>query len=931
MDTARHWVIGRAPDCDIAVDQTGVSGRHCCLTATGQGFFLEDLHSSNGTYVNGTKIASRVKVSPSDRITLGRAVPMPWPASPMPVPAPPPAPVPVPVPVFPPTPAPGPAPAMGRTQLAPASGAPLVRTVGRGAGNDIRLDYPTVSSRHARILIMGDHARIEDLGSSNGTAIGHPDRKITQAPLTEDDVVFFGSLRVPAARLLSGKLALGEQPHQTIAFRGEAIVFGRDPGCTQVLDSPMVSRRHARLTPSGSGLLLEDLGSANGTFLNGERVRQPVAVRPGDRIGVAGYTFTVNDEGQLEKRDLSGNLTLEAHGLTVDVPGRRLIENVSLTIYPSEFVGLMGTSGAGKTTLMNTLNGYTPPTEGEVLLNGQSLYANYGQFANHLGYVPQDDIIHRDLTVGQALYYTAKLRLPRDSSDADIRGRVQTILKQLELEATADTLIGSAEKKGISGGQRRRVNLAMELLTDPLVLFLDEPTSGLSSEDALLVMQVLKKLAEAGKTILITIHQPSLEVFRLLTHLAIVSKDANSADPGRLVYYGPAYPDAVRFFNPPDGSNGTGGGAGTADEVVRVPCPRCAEVLNVPATVPPSPDEVLRGLARSARAGVRTADWEKRYAASEYHRKYVEERAGQHPPEAGGDRARSAIRSFGWSQWWTLVCRCLAIKARDRANLMVALVTAFTIACLVWLVFGDRLVKSKSPLEARAALAQIMFILALGALWFGTSSSVREIVGEWAIYRRERMVNLKIVPYVASKFTVFGLLCVVQCVLLLGIAHWGCELKASWLEMFGVLLLTALVGVALGLMISALASTPELAGTSFTLALLSMIILGGALLPVRQMSPPVRPVCYAIPSRWAFEAMLVLEAKARPELGPVPGAVPPAPPPPGPAAETEDMAEQHFPKKDGRVGTGGAAGTLGVLLVILVVAVHLILKARDIH
>src|SRR5262249_41370183 len=157
----------------------------------------------------------------------------------------------------------------------------------------------------------------------------------------------------------------------------------------------------------------------NGTYVNGRRIRR-VLVQPGDVIGLGSYTFTLNEAGELQKRDYRGNVSIEARGVTVDVPGRRLLEDVSLTIFPSEFVGLMGPSGAGKTTLMNVLNGYTRPTAGDVLLNGRSLHANYAHFASHIGYVPQDDIIHRDLTVGAALYYTARLRLPRDFSDGDI-------------------------------------------------------------------------------------------------------------------------------------------------------------------------------------------------------------------------------------------------------------------------------------------------------------------------------------------------------------------------------------------------------------------------------------------------------------------------------------------------------------------------------
>lgn len=210
----------------------------------------------------------------------------------------------------------------------------------------------------------------------------------------------------------------------------------------------------------------------------------------------------------------------------------------------------MGPSGAGKTTLISALNGYTPPTLGQVLFNDRDLYANYGQFQGVIGYVPQDDIMHGDLTVARALYYTARLRLPPDSSDAEIAERIKVVIEQLGLKGTENVLIGSPQKRGISGGQRKRVNLAMELLTDPAVLFLDEPTSGLSSEDTLTVMRLLRTLADEGKTILLTIHQPSLEAYRQLDNLVVVAKDPGTTDPGRLTYYGPAYPQAVQFFNP---------------------------------------------------------------------------------------------------------------------------------------------------------------------------------------------------------------------------------------------------------------------------------------------------------------------------------------------------------------------------------------------
>ena len=415
--------------------------------------------------------------------------------------------------------------------------------------------------------------------------------------------------------------------------------------------------------------------------------------------------------------------------MTVDVTRKRkrIIQGISLTIYPSEIVASMGPSGAGKTTLMNALNGYMPPTSGTVLINGQDLYANYEQFCGHVGYVPQDDIMHRELTVGQALYYTARLRLPADYGKAEIQTRIQSVLSLLDLDGTEDVIIGSPERRGISGGQRKRVNLAMELLTDPSILFLDEPTSGLSSEDALMVMKILRNLANQGKTILITIHQPGLEVFRMADSLVIVSKDKKSKEPGQMVYFGPAYPDAVEFFNP--------GG-----------------VPNAKPGVDPSPDEVMRGLSQA-----KTDDWVKRYAASQHKRQYVDERLGKRPSGSAHPVKPKISREPGVSQWWTLVKRGLAIKAKDRWSTAILLAQAPIIACLLVLAFGNLASNEKAPYLGKTIVT--IFLLIISAIWLGCSNAVREVVGEWAVYQRERMVNLKIPSYLGSKFTVLGGLC----------------------------------------------------------------------------------------------------------------------------------------------------------------------------
>ncbi|HEX3655730.1 MAG TPA: ATP-binding cassette domain-containing protein [Pirellulales bacterium] len=678
-------------------------------------------------------------------------------------------------------------------------------------------------------------------------------------------------------------------------------ILGSGPGCDLVLDDSHISGRHCQLTEIEGAFQLLDLGSTNGTLVNGQRIAGPVPLRPGDCITLGRFELKLTAEGRLTKRQFHGELTIEARNVSVDVPQRRLIDDISLTIFPSEFVGLMGPSGAGKTTLTSALNGYLPPSTGQVLINGHDLYAEYARFRGMLGYVPQDDIMHRELTVRQALRFTAELRLPPGTPRHEIDARIAKVLKQLDLESTADTIIGSPERQGISGGQRKRVNLAMELLTDPAVLFLDEPTSGLSSHDALTVMTLLRQLANSGKSILLTIHQPSLEAFRLLDNLAIISRDSQSHEPGRLVYYGPAYPEAIDFFNP-QRWQGTTGDAGRR------------------------PDDVLNGLAQRP-----TAEWDARYQKSRFRQAFVTARSGRQVSTTAAETSQPA-GCDPLQQWFTLVRRAVALKIADRWNTAILLVQAPIVAVLVILAFGSNArqkITSENWLETSRATAVTLFVLGLSALWFGCSNAVREIVGEWAVYRRERMVNLQLPPYVMSKFVVSGALCVLQCTILLLAARLGCGLRGPLLSSLLIMLLTAGTGVGLGLMVSALARSQEVAIALLPLVLIPMVIFGGTLIPVHNMQVAIRPLAYLMPSRYGFEAMLLAEAARRP-LGPSPYSNSIAVDHNTADSDRPDMAQMNFPRNS-RLGITSSVAALGILLGVLIVGLHLILRYRDVH
>lgn len=912
MNAPQIWVIGSATECDIVVARKTVSGRHCRLVKIGGQFYLDDLQSTNGTYVNGTNIRTRTPVSPNDQILLGSNVPMPWPETVVSGSNPSPG---MQGRVAPNSPRTGSAlpcsiapPMMSQSDVGTSSDGPRVITIGRDASNDIVFPFPMVSAHHALLTVNGTQVMLDDLGSSNGTYINSRHNRITHSPLNLSDIVYFGSMRVPASRLVTSGVHIGSQMQTEFGFTGEEMVFGRDPTCQQVLDYPMISHRHARIFRNAGSLMVQDLGSANGTYVNGQRILIATPIKPGDTIGLGSYTFQLTDYGTLQKRDYRGNVTIEARGVVIEVSGKRLLDDISLTIYPSEFVGLMGPSGAGKTTFMNALNGYVRPTSGQVLFNGQDLYKCYGQFAHHLGYVPQDDIIHRDLTVGQALYFTAKLRLPPDTTESEIQSRIARVVKQLGLEGTEHVLIGSPERKGISGGQRKRVNLAMELLTDPSVLFLDEPTSGLSSEDALMVMKVLRSLADSGKAILLTIHQPSLEAYRLMDNLVLVGKDRNSPEPGQLVYYGPAYPDAVTFFNP----HGVPG--------------------HKPGIDPP-PDEVLRGFDKQP-----TAHWVKSYRASPYGSSFVVDRAGKTaPPLEGRHTFQEVPRVPGMRQWMTLVRRYITIKLKDTWNTAILLSQAPIVALLIVMVFGED-VSQEITDSTWASVAQrlpiTVFLMGLSALWFGCSNAVREIVGEWAIYHRERMVNLRIPSYVLSKLTVLAALCLIQCGTLVLIVYQGCKLEGNMVVAFLLLSLVSIVGISLGLLLSSIAKTSEVAIALLPIMLLPMVILGGLMQPVHNMNGLMRSCAQVIPSRWGFESMLLNEIANRPLRPEMPQIAQSFEPDSG-DDETEppsnpDMAEEYFPEGE-RLALSSGAFVLGIMSMVLITSTQMVLRYRDVH
>ena len=341
-----------------------------------------------------------------------------------------------------------------------------------------------------------------------------------------------------------------------------------------------------------------------------------------------------------------------------------------------------------------------------------------------MGYVPQDDIVHAQLKVREALYFSAKLRT--DLTDAEINQRIDKVLNSLGISDKKDTLIGSPEKKVLSGGQRKRVNIAMELINETPVIFLDEPTSGLSSYDAEGVIRLLKQLAAEGKTIITTIHQPSLEIFQQFDNLIMISRDRGGH--GALAYFGPAHPDSIEFFDP---------------EGARKARSQPGKDL--------SPEMLLFQAFRRSRL----RQWAQTYDHSTLKKQFVADRSGK-IPSTPSESSKTAVRGIGFGQWMTLVRRNLILKTRDKVQGIILLIQAPIFAILVGGVFlhlrepGGGLSPAETQHQWQVLGGQIVgieFLMVIAAIWFGCNNVARDIVGEWSVYQRERMVSLKL-PFV---------------------------------------------------------------------------------------------------------------------------------------------------------------------------------------
>ncbi|MCY1012773.1 ATP-binding cassette domain-containing protein [Nannocystis pusilla] len=598
-------------------------------------------------------------------------------------------------------------------------------------------------------LRHGDVLRVGDPYTGSFVTITYQRLARTMAPPDES---------VPRCRL--------DQPEVTI---------GRE-GCELTLASLLVSRRHATVRALPDGHEVRDLGSANGTFVNGERVQISRKLGRGDIIQVGPFKL-VYDGRSLDSYDHRGAIELKARRLVRRVGGGKVIlDRVSLAILPREFVGVVGGSGAGKSTLLGALSGFSRASEGDVLVNGDDYYANFDAYRGQIGYVPQSDILHQTLTVDEALRFTAQLRLPEDTGDAEIAARVERVLADVDIEDRRTTRISE-----LSGGQRKRVSIAAELLADPSLFFLDEPTSGLDPGLEKRLMYTLRRLADGGRTIVMVTHATAN--IHQCDHIAFMA-DA------RLVWFGPPA-EALQHFGVRSGD--------FADIYTKV---EGDAHESHPLVLGELRTEYARWREAHERGEPSLAElWELRFRRSDARTRYIVERlAGEargpavksnklHNSQSRPSMTMTAMKVGGttpedrpdtarvsaWQQLVILVRRNVRLLAVDRRNLATLLLQAPIIGGILVLVARPTALQDLQSSHGRL----VLFLVALVAVWCGILCSARELTKERAIYRRERLANLRIGPYLLAKFVVLAAVCLVQSVVLLTVLALKVDFTAA--------------------------------------------------------------------------------------------------------------------------------------------------------
>jgi len=549
----------------------------------------------------------------------------------------------------------------------------------------------------------------------------------------------------------------------------------------------------------------------------------------------------------------------------------------------------MGASGSGKSTLLKVLAGQLQPTSGEVILNGQSLYPNLDALKRYISYMPQEDAFDEHLTIGENLLFAASIRSPH-LSRRDRTRRLDAKLIELGLGERRDAVVGSPEKKLLSGGERKRLNIGLDMIGMSDVYLFDEPTSGLSSKDSEHVMEIIRGMAH-NKIIIVTIHQPSSKIFQMFHKAILLDKG------GRLVFFGTPS-DMLRYFAEAEHQHQFGAELGA--------CPSCGttrpefifDVLETPLR-DLSGDVIYEENSRGQLVAARRYSpefWRDKYEAfrliQDVKQVSLRKEAAAPLPVAPVEKKRLPLRWHDeWTQLRTLLRRTFISKLRNRANLVITIGVSPVLALLI----ATLLRYSESGGYDFASAYHIPTFLFLGlivAMFLGLTNSADDIIRDRAVLQRERNVNVRLSYYVISKTLTLGVFALIQCILFVLIGNYVLQIRGMFWIYLGIMLMTAMGGVSLGLLISSLVADPKTAANIVPLVLIPQIIMGGALIKYEDMNRnlallyalshwftehpskeqekkmgsklEVPFVCQFIAMRWSYEEMIVAQAKLNP-------------------------------------------------------------------
>ncbi|MEV0964163.1 FHA domain-containing protein [Streptomyces sp. NPDC049910] len=768
LDPSRSYTLGRDPQGDVVIDDARVSWRHATISWSGWSWVLEDHGSTNGTYVQGRRV-HQLELGPGSAVHLGNA-----------------------------------------------SDGPRLSLFGAEAG---AYSAQGTAPQQAGTVPSGQQGP-----AHQGWARQQAPREQGQQP--------------PAARVPHQQAPHGHQASETpsgpagappvhgdrspTTFHqlslGRVVRIGRALENDLVVSDLQVSRHHAEFhaTPDGR-FEIRDLGSHNGTYVNGQPLAKSgtALIGPNDTVGVGHSTFRLVGD-RLEEFVDTGEVSFSARHLTVTVDGgKQILKDVSFGVPEKSLIAVIGPSGSGKSTLLKALTGYRPADRGDVLYDNRNLYKQFAELRQRIGLVPQDDILHKELTVKKALTYAAKLRFPADTTAAEREARIDEVLRELKLDIHKGKKVTS-----LSGGQRKRVSVALELLTKPSLIFLDEPTSGLDPGMDRDVMQLLRGLADDGRTVLVVTHS--------VAELALCDKLLVMAPGGSVAYFGPPE-EALNFF-----------GYETWADVF------------------------------SAFENYRDYDWAGRWKGSQHFQMYaadIDAVAAQsvHMPPP---QAIRPPKPQGWfSQLGTLMRRYVSVISSDRGFLALSVLVPAVIGAVSLLIDLDKglLPNGVNPQTGRivpnGTATTVLLILAAGACFAGAANSIRELIKERVIYERERATGLSRSAYLMSKVIVLGMITVFQGALVGAIGFAAREIpeqglvlgSATLLELSLPIMALGFASMMFGLVISALVKTAEKAMPLLVMFAVVQLVFTGCLFTLNG-TIGVNEFSYLMPSRWAVAA-----------------------------------------------------------------------------